>query len=452
MSVHSGTDIVTNGLVYGFDASNTRSYPGSGTTLTDLSGNNIIGTLTNSPTWNTISSLPYADYFGNLGAGYIPTTNSFGPIPTGTSSRTIILGVKTPSVIVSGNFYHMLHYGTNFTDSSYGLVIYNRNLANHTWGGTSICSSSLVAPSTNYIFAVTFNNASSPRNTFWINGIQGTTGYSQGKTADYTINTGTTYNVHLGTRIAAPAEQWSDGRIYFGYIYNRALTDSEIKQNYNALKSRIIVDNLSTNLVGYWDASLTSSYSGTGTTWNDLSIFGNNGTLVNSPTWNSNGYFDFNGSSQYVTLEKDNIPFGRDPGTISVWAKTNTYGGGWRWVLSYGANTTSNGRALGINGGTFYFSGFTADISASGVPLNTWFNLVGVYDGLNASMYLNGNLIAGPTQIAWYTQGYNVQIGRQVNNLEYWSGSIAQCKIHNRALTSTEILYNFNELRENFGV
>ena len=41
MSIHSGTDIITSGLVYAFDASNTRSYPGSGTTVSDLTTNNL---------------------------------------------------------------------------------------------------------------------------------------------------------------------------------------------------------------------------------------------------------------------------------------------------------------------------------------------------------------------------------------------------------------------------
>ncbi len=53
MSVISGPNIVTNGLVLHLDAANTKSYSGSGTTWTDLSGNGNNGTLTNGPTFDS---------------------------------------------------------------------------------------------------------------------------------------------------------------------------------------------------------------------------------------------------------------------------------------------------------------------------------------------------------------------------------------------------------------
>lgn len=46
MSVKGGPDIVTDGLVFNLDAANRKSYPGSGTTWYDLSGNNNNGTIT----------------------------------------------------------------------------------------------------------------------------------------------------------------------------------------------------------------------------------------------------------------------------------------------------------------------------------------------------------------------------------------------------------------------
>ena len=44
---------VTDGLLLSFDAANTKSYPKSGTTWSDLSGNGNTGTLTNGPTFNS---------------------------------------------------------------------------------------------------------------------------------------------------------------------------------------------------------------------------------------------------------------------------------------------------------------------------------------------------------------------------------------------------------------
>jgi len=49
----TGPDIVTDGLVLALDAANVKSYPGSGTTWRDLSGNDGNGTLTAGPTFST---------------------------------------------------------------------------------------------------------------------------------------------------------------------------------------------------------------------------------------------------------------------------------------------------------------------------------------------------------------------------------------------------------------
>jgi len=53
MAVGYNPRIVTDGLVLALDAGNTKSYPGSGTTWTDLSGNGNTGTLTNGPTFDS---------------------------------------------------------------------------------------------------------------------------------------------------------------------------------------------------------------------------------------------------------------------------------------------------------------------------------------------------------------------------------------------------------------
>jgi hypothetical protein len=58
-----------------------------------------------------------------------------------------------------------------------------------------------------------------------------------------------------------------------------------------------------TNLLVHLDASNSSSYAGSGTTWNDISGNGRNFTLVNAPTYTlagELGYFTFNGTSQYA--------------------------------------------------------------------------------------------------------------------------------------------------------
>jgi hypothetical protein len=198
----------------------------------------------------------------------------------------------------------------------------------------------------------------------------------------------------------------------------------------------------------------TSAYYG-GSVFKDL-VGSNNGTLVNYPTYSSAnfGSIVFDGTDDYAPIGTTGFPFGSSAGTLSAWAKTNTITGGYLWIVSYGTANTSQARFLGILNSTYLFGGFggTPDITASGVPLNTWFNMVGVYDGTNASIYINGVLVSGPTAKTWNTVANNAQIGRQVNGIEYWNGNIAQTTIYNRALSAQEIQQNFNATRSRFGI
>jgi len=202
------------------------------------------------------------------------------------------------------------------------------------------------------------------------------------------------------------------------------------------------------------DAGVSRSYPGSGTSWTDLSGNGNTGTLTNGPTYNSSngGSIVFDGVDDYSPIGTSGFPFGSSAGTLSGWARTNTISGSYSWIVSYGKGSPRQSRFIGINGAIYLFGGYGNDINASGVPLNTWFNMVGVYDGTNASMYINGTLVSGPTARSWDTVANNAQIGRQTNGGEYWNGNIAQVSIYNRALTASEIQQNYNALRGRFGI
>ena len=59
MGLAHSPSIVTDGLVLCVDAANTKSYPGSGTTWTDVSGKGYDGTLTNGPTFSSNYAVSY---------------------------------------------------------------------------------------------------------------------------------------------------------------------------------------------------------------------------------------------------------------------------------------------------------------------------------------------------------------------------------------------------------
>lgn len=235
------SSLINNGLVFYVDAAVSNSYPGSGTTWTDLTGNGKNGTLTNGPTFTT-------EFGGGIVLDgvddHVIFTNSYSSpsIPTGSSVRTLTCCFKTASTLHSANFAHLMHYGTQTTDLAYGIALFNVGgsvwIANHTWSGSSYFSEFPVRPNTVYYVAVTYMDGDSPRNTFFVNGSFGITNFFQGKSADYSINTGTTAQLVFGSRILSPYTEGFAGTIYLSHIYNRALTRNEITKNYNAVKHR----------------------------------------------------------------------------------------------------------------------------------------------------------------------------------------------------------------------
>lgn len=198
----------------------------------------------------------------------------------------------------------------------------------------------------------------------------------------------------------------------------------------------------------------TSSYYG-GTVFRDLSGNNNTGTLTNYPTYSGNnvGSIVFDGTDDYIPIGTSRFSYGSSPGTLSAWANaTSATAGNGNWIISYGTSVASQARFIGVYNQTYYFGGWANDITAVGFQTNTWFNMVGVYDGTNASMYINGVLVSGPTAKTWNTIANTAQIGRQVYAGEYWNGRIANVSVYNRALTAAEIQQNFNATRSRFGI
>ena len=233
MACISGPSIIDSGLVLHLDAANTRSYPGTGTTWFDLSGKAHHATMVNSPTYDAINK----GFTGFNTNEYLQVGNTpYNNIPYGTQDRTLIIHFKTPTVI--SGYQHIFHYGTAAGDTAYGLALLSGYLNNHTWAGNSSFSNSALTASKDYIVALRYSNLNTPRNDFFVNDIFGTTSYGQGKSADYAINTGTTDSPRIGTRISAYAEPFGNGIIKSILIYNRVLSNIEIKQNFEATRGR----------------------------------------------------------------------------------------------------------------------------------------------------------------------------------------------------------------------
>jgi hypothetical protein len=235
------------------------------------------------------------------------------------------------------------------------------------------------------------------------------------------------------------------------------------------------VRNITTNgLVLFLDAANPKSYVSGSTTWNDLSIGGNNGTLTNGPTYSSAnaGSIVFDGVDDYVTGigTTSTFSFIQNTGvfTINAWVKPNVLGTAMYFIGNNDGTTGAKGLYLGYNGTSgrlwlFMTSGVSGQPILSYVSSNNfftnndWIHVVCVGNGTNSQFYKNGVIFGSSSSnfgtLSTGDSTRNLAIGR-VNNSPgtNWSGSIAQTSIYNRILSASEVLQNYNSTKVRFNL
>jgi hypothetical protein len=224
MTIGYGPSIVTSGLVLALDAADRNSYPGSGTTWTDLSGNGNTGTLTNGPTYSSANG-------GSIVFDSIDDYISFNSNPSLTNQMSAEVWVKlsdpqgaNTSGLILGreNSYRMLYNS--------GGIDWVCATTNNGWytTGTDI-SAGFVTPFSSTLHIVgTYDGAN---NKIYINGTLRTTGAA---ISGNILATSTYYLMRSGSANV----DYGQGMIYSHKLYNRALTAAEIQQNFNATRSR----------------------------------------------------------------------------------------------------------------------------------------------------------------------------------------------------------------------
>jgi len=218
------------------------------------------------------------------------------------------------------------------------------------------------------------------------------------------------------------------------------------------------------------DAANPSSYPGAGTTWKDQTVNQNDGTLINGPTFDSGngGSIVFDGVNDYVDF--DDI---LDLSVLSVnmWINCDVYNSGRQFLFgkwknnhrAYALVLNQTGESAGsissqisIDGGSSN-TGLATDsgaIDANG----TWFNVGFTHDGTTLKTYVNGVVGATDTIGGAYTSGTgHVAVGtilffNDTSLLDPFNGQIANTQVYNRALSSTEVLQNYNALKGRFGL
>jgi hypothetical protein len=219
--------------------------------------------------------------------------------------------------------------------------------------------------------------------------------------------------------------------------------------------SELVTDGLVLNL----DAGDPRSYPSSGTTWTDLSGNGNNGTLVNGPTYSNadGGGLVFDGTNDYITLPS-NTSLAPSQVTIEAWVLHTNSSQVTSFVGGYG-DTGNQGYWLGTNNSYWTFS-----IGAGGsnyyqlagptYSSNTIVHLVGTFDGSIMRFYTNGVLsstygLSGNIQYSGVTPYIGQTTGLSTNR--YWTGKIFNYKIYNRPLSAAEVAQNYDALRVRYG-
>ena len=227
--------------------------------------------------------------------------------------------------------------------------------------------------------------------------------------------------------------------------------------NYNP---KIVKD----GLVLHLDAANPRSYPGTGTAWSDLSTSLNNATLVNTPTYSTsnNGYFTFNGSTQYATVaDSESLRISSSItvqsffyiSTYAIWAGIVGKSTGLKAV--YGLSLSPSSQRLRFNYNNVI--PWTSNVeSTSTISTGQWIYGAATYDGTNVKIYLNG--VLDKTQNIGAitfdtTPGIPVDIAFDNPGAdEYLNGRVSIASIYNRALSDVEVLQNFNATKGRYGL
>jgi surface protein len=214
------------------------------------------------------------------------------------------------------------------------------------------------------------------------------------------------------------------------------------------------------------DAGNPLSYSGTGTLWTDLSVYGNNGTLVNNPTFDSanGGSIVFDGVNQYMTTLLNSSA---NNTTSIIWYKWNgvnkatslTYLGissstGLGFYINNGTNTNTAGNKISVLYGGAYYNALTTGTLFGTLVSGVYTQLTLTRDGSSTYLYQNGVFLGATTRTPNNsTSNLSFNLGTDVIvGFPPFGGAVPLIQFYNRALTSTEVLANYNATKGRFGL
>ena len=223
----TGPNIVRDGLVLALDAANTKSYPGSGTTWYDLSGNSNSGTLYNGLTFSS-NFLRTLDFDGTNDYIDLGSDITISPANQGWTA-VYVFNTDDATTLQHFNSAENDEFNANWLAllSSY-LAVWDRTQNIWKYGSTQFSS--------NTWYHIAFVQESGTSMQFYVNGVpeggnHTSFAWSSSKSALITRYVGR-------YEYAGSYGRYFNGEIPVVQMYNRALSASEVLQNYNATKGR----------------------------------------------------------------------------------------------------------------------------------------------------------------------------------------------------------------------
>ena len=437
--------IITQNLAIWIDANNSSSYSGTGTTVTDLSGNGRTQNLDSASQYTMLTGVKCFDCNSNA-----ITAASVGPtLPT--TGFTYIAWARMKS---SSATWRTL-YRSSPNDHAILIETGSNRLG-------------MYDNDTNAFYPSGYNDVSSLADVW----VQWTvTGNSSGQT--FYIN-----GQQVGTTVQTTAgnSHWYFGGIgatqNFGYVanmelYTTILTQEQILQNYYNQLSKFTAPSIVTsNLVFWYDPNNSVSYPGTGTTVTNLANTSLAETLTNV-TYTS-PYFTYNGSNATASVADNAL---LEPGTgdftLEVWVYYSAITGSSRCIMSkteggnaadwsYGLRTQTTGATyMEVGNGTTSITSPTFTVSTG-----QWYQIVGVWTNVASNsieLYVNG-----------VSQGSNSHSFTSVKNSthalsfgsfdggatfgQWFNGRMGVSRMYSAALTSAQVLQNYNADKSTYGL
>ena len=382
------------------------SYSGSGNTWTADTGNN--GTLVDDTSYDE----ELGDFFDLDGSGDYISLNTSGYLD---GDFTVEMWWNFDNLMPT-NDYQMLWGASGYGGSGSGLGHYINDNKIQTWidvsGTTSnpVTSGAVLTQNKWHHIVLTRSGGTY---TQFLDGSQVATG--SGSSASLDSST---------TRIGASSANSLynvDGRVGQVRVYDKALSADEVMQNYRFTKN---------------------DYP------NGKNATGNN---MDSADWNSGGYFDFDGSSEYFTAP--DLGINSSTLTMAAWVNLDIYGT--RSIMMLGSQAGNAGKVILFrtqdSGKLAVYDGSSV-YTTSNVVLteDTWHHVALAVNGTSYEFFVDG-ITKGSITALEYSGDDTVDIGYYgYNSTQHWDGFIGSIKVYNKTLTSAEILADYNATKSTY--